>query len=199
MFTGIVQETGTVYGKIPKAGYTVLRITSEKIYDKVSSGDSVCINGVCLTLTSKSRGTLEFGVVEHTLKNTDLKFLRNNDLVNLEPPLKAGDMISGHIVTGHVDRVLKIRRIIKGSKTSRFVLSLPEEFKMLVFPRASICLDGISLTVADLNKREFTVEIIPFTLDNTNLRVKRTGDFLNVEFDYLLKGLQSILGHKLNK
>ncbi|MFA6281731.1 MAG: riboflavin synthase, partial [Candidatus Omnitrophota bacterium] len=145
------------------------------------------INGTCLTLTEKKANTLFFDAVKSTLDKTNIKRLRIKEIVNLEPALKVGEKLGGHFVLGHVDVEARLKRILRKSDFWQLEVELPPAFKKNVVENGSVALNGISLTVKKVAANFFTVDIIPFTYENTNLKHKRVGDWINVEFDYLLK------------
>jgi len=187
MFTGIVREIGKVK-KIAKGGSSIkLGIESIVVLKEANLSDSISVNGVCLTLSAKDKNTLLFDAISSTLKNTNLKRLKKGDYVNLEPALSLGEKVGGHFVLGHIDIELKLRRLIKKSGHWQLEIDLPSMFRKNVLANGSIAIEGISLTIKKILPRTFTVDVIPFTYENTTIRYKRIGDFLNIEFDYLFK------------
>ena len=187
MFTGIVREIGRVK-KITKGGSSIkLGIESSLVLSEANISDSISINGVCLTLSSKDKNILLFDAISSTLKNTNLKRLKKGNHVNLEPALSLGEKVGGHFVLGHVDAELRLRRLIKKSGHWQLEIDLPSAFRKNILANGSIAIEGISLTIKKVLPRTFTVDIVPFTFENTIIRYKRVGDFLNIEFDYLLK------------
>ncbi len=186
MFTGIITEVGKVKSVIRKGYSARLEITCVKTGEGLDPGDSVAVNGVCLSIVDRKEN-LFFDVVGNTLDKTVLKRLKAGDAVNLESPLKLGDTLSGHMVSGHVDG----ERVVKGSREASggWVLDvgiLPGDEKYLV-ARCSVAVDGVSLTVGELYRGFFRIFLIPHTLDNTTLKSKRPGDHVNVEFDMMAK------------
>lgn len=187
MFTGIVKETGRV-DKLARGNSSIkLGIKSGVLFEGANPSDSICVNGACLTLTHKEGGVLFFEAVASTLDNTNLKRLKKGESVNLEPALNLGDKLGGHFVLGHVDAELKLIRAVKKSGHWQLEINLPAAFRKSIVENGSIAVDGISLTVKKILPQSFSVHVIPFTYDHTNLRFKRPGSFLNIEFDYLLK------------
>ena len=187
MFTGIIKELGKVE-KITRASSLIkIGISSKVIFNDAKVSDSIAINGTCLTLTEKKANTLFFDAVKSTLDKTNLKRLRIKEIVNLEPALKIGEKLGGHFVLGHVDVEARLKRILRKSDFWQLEVELPPAFKKNVVENGSVALNGISLTVKKVAANFFTVDIIPFTYENTNLKHKRVGDWINVEFDYLLK------------
>ena len=187
MFTGIVREIGKVK-KITKGSSSIkLGIESNLVLGEANLSDSISVNGVCLTLSSKDKNTFSFDAISSTLKNTNLKRLKKGDYVNLEPALSLGEKVGGHFVLGHIDTELKLRRLIKKSDHWQLEIDLPSMFRKNVLVNGSIAIEGISLTIKKVLFRTFTVDLVPFTFEFTTIRYKRIGDFLNIEFDYLLK------------
>ena len=187
MFTGIIREIGKVK-KIVKRGSSIkLGIESSLVLSVANISDSIAVNGVCLTLSSKDKNILLFDAISSTLNNTNLKRLKKDNYVNLEPALSLGEKVGGHFVLGHVDLELKIKKLIKKSGHWQLEIDLPSKFKNNILVNGSVSIEGISLTVKRVLPRTFTVDLVPFTYDNTTIKYKRVGNFLNIEFDYLLK------------
>jgi len=192
MFTGIVEELGRVKSIARRGKAWLLEIAAVKILQATGLGDSIAVNGVCLTVVgispaSAREGWVSFEVMEITFKNTNLGLLRAGQQVNLERSLKAGERISGHFVLGHVDCLGTIRK--KSLRNGSMELEIVVEPKFITYclPRGSVALDGISLTLAKISASTFTVCIIPHTLKNTTLNFKPPSDKLNIEFDILAK------------
>jgi len=187
MFSGIVEELGELK-KISKRGnITLFEFQAEKILEDVNIGDSISVNGTCLTIIRKESESLYFEVMPQTLKLTNLGTLRIKDKVNLERALKIGDRISGHFVTGHIDCIGIIRRKNYINNNLSFEIAIPTKFMPYCLPQGSIAIDGISLTIVDKRASTFTVYIIPHTLKNTTLGFKGPSDKVNIEFDILAK------------
>lgn len=187
MFTGIIKELGTVREFARHGGMRRLTIESSAIADSVKVGDSVAVNGACLTATKIAGGRIFFDILEETMRKSSFFGLKINDRVNLEDALKAGEPLGGHFVQGHVDCVGSIKRIEKNADSYSLTFSIPERFGDLVVDKGSVAIDGVSLTVGDRSSGTFTVYIIPHTLKCTALAFKRTGDPVNIEFDILGK------------
>jgi riboflavin synthase len=187
MFTGIVKELGIVRGLSGLGNIYKLSVEAGDIVEGLKIGDSVAVNGACLTLTGKNRNVLEFDVMAESVRRTALGKLGAQDAVNLEDALKAGSPIGGHFVTGHIDCIGRIRQITRRSHEVSIEISFPEEYRPLVVEKGSITLDGISLTVGKVSGNCVTVYIIPHTLEITTLGKKRTGDEMNIEFDLIGK------------
>ncbi|MDD4954798.1 MAG: riboflavin synthase [Candidatus Omnitrophica bacterium] len=187
MFTGIIKELGSVEKISKNSALTKIGVKVNAIFEEAGVSDSISVDGVCLTVTDKRHGVLFFDAVKSTTQKSNLKRLKLRDFVNLEPALKIGEKLGGHFVLGHVDVEAKIKRIIKKSNYWQAEINLPSSFKNYIIDNGSISISGISLTVKKVMPRFFTVDIIPFTYENTSLKYKRVGDWVNVEFDYLLK------------
>jgi riboflavin synthase len=191
MFTGIIQETGTV-GKIEHGEKSIaLTIRAKNSARGLKTGGSLAVNGCCLTAvkisaSGKSR-LVQFDLLAETWKRTNFQFLETGSLVNLERPLQAGGEFGGHFMTGHIDGVGKISRWEKSGADHVLEIDAPENVMRYVIEKGSIAIDGISLTVAGVAKKGFCVWIIPHTLKVTALRGKKTGDAVNLEADLLGK------------
>ena len=186
MFTGIITEVGTAK-RITRYGKTAcLEVKCEKIRDALEPGDSVSVNGVCLSVVKKDI-TVAFDVVKNTMRSTNLKRLRPGQPVNLECALRLGDDLSGHMVSGHVDGERCVRANRSTARGWALEIAMLPGDRKHFFPKGSVSVDGISLTVAELLDNAFRVFVIPHTLDNTTLKYRKAGDFVNVEFDIMLK------------
>lgn len=187
MFTGIIEELGQVK-KISRCGNNILlEIQAYNVLENTRIGESISVNGVCLTVIKNESDTLTFEVMPQTLKTTNLWSLKIKDKVNLERSLKIGDRLSGHFVSGHIDciGIIRKKKYVKGNLC--FEIATPQEFIKYCLRRCAIAVDGISLTVADKRGNIFAVYIIPHTLKNTTLGFKNPSDKVNVEFDLLTK------------
>ncbi|MFH0828017.1 MAG: riboflavin synthase, partial [Candidatus Omnitrophota bacterium] len=193
MFSGIIEELGRVRSVARRGNAALLAIEASKILEDVKIGDSISVNGCCLTIVKKERNVVSFEMMAETARITNLGGLRVSDKVNLERSLKVGDRISGHFVLGHVDclGIIRAKGYFRGNFA--FTISVPPEFLKYVFPKGSVSLDGISLTIADKRAGALSVYIIPHTLKNTTLGFKNPSDKVNVEFDILAKGQDKII------
>jgi len=197
MFTGIVEETGKVVRVKPAAKAIQLTIHANLCARGLKTGDSLALNGCCLTvvkLTSQRSGKLaQFDLLKETWNRTNLQFARSGSLVNLERPLRANGRLDGHFVTGHIDGLGQITRWEKvGQDHVLDITAEPELMRFIVF-KGSIALDGISLTVAAVKKRSFRVWIIPHTYEVTALRERKRGDAVNLEGDLLGKYVEKFV------
>jgi riboflavin synthase len=184
MFTGLVQKTGTV----SKAGGR-LCVDAEL---ELSEGDSVAINGVCLTATAVRPGGFDADVMPETLRRTALGGLAEGDRVNLELPLRASDRLGGHIVQGHVDATGTVDSAVDDGFSRLVRISAPEELLRYVVEKGSIAVDGVSLTVAEVDDDGFTVALIPETLERTTLGSAAPGRTVNLEVDVLAKYVEKL-------
>ncbi len=188
MFTGIIETCGEVADLEPVATGARLWVRAP-FADEVALGESVANNGACLTVVEVSDGAMRFDLLHETLRLTNLGDLATGDPVNLERSLRVGDRLSGHFVQGHVDACAEVLAYEPVGNDHRFAVALPREFAHLVAPKGSICVDGISLTLAELHDDRFVLWIIPHTHEVTNLRRVRPGVRVNLEFDLLAKHL----------
>lgn len=187
MFTGIIEELGRVKKILHKAQVMVLEISAQQTLRDIKIGESVAINGVCLTVVALEKTTFSFEVMRTTYKATNLGLLKIGQVVNLERSLKVGDRVSGHFISGHIDCLGLVRRKGLRNGSMEFEVAIPSDFMRYCLPKGSISLDGISLTLANLGANLIKVCVIPHTLKNTTLNLKGPSDKLNVEFDLLAK------------
>ena len=171
----------------------VLTISAELPPAALKLGASIAVNGACLTVIQRRRSEFTVDVSPETLRCTNLEQLRAGSLVNLERPMRLGGELGGHLVTGHVDAVATVAAIEKHGEFTFFSFQMPIEIAALLVPKGSVAVDGISLTVNECTKERFSVAIIPFTLQHTNLRARRLGDRVNVETDLIGKYVHSFL------
>ncbi|MDF1813995.1 MAG: riboflavin synthase, partial [Verrucomicrobiales bacterium] len=183
MFTGIVEECGIVTGLEPVESGARLKVKST-FSDEVQTGESVAVNGACLTATEVEKdGSMVFDLLHETLRLTNLGDVKPGDSANLERALRVGDRLSGHFVQGHVDDCAELLALEASGQDHRLQISLPVEFRHLVVYKGSICVNGISLTIAELAEDSFTIWIIPHTYEVTNLHALQPGAKINLEFD----------------
>jgi len=187
MFTGIVEELGQVKKIALVSGVTLLEISAKEVLRGIKIGDSIALNGVCLTVVSLKDSAVSFQVIEATRKQTNLGLLKIGQAVNLERSLRVGDRVSGHFVSGHIDCLGLVRKKILRNGNFEFAVVIPPAFMKYCLAKGSITLDGVSLTLANQRSNVISVCIIPHTLKNTTLSFKGPSDKLNVEFDILAK------------
>jgi len=196
MFSGIIAALGVVknitYDDIYSFDIEIKKINLEEFEESnnlIKIGCSISCSGVCLTLTKKKYNILTFDVSKETMNKTNLSNWKIGDLVNLERALRVGDEIGGHFVTGHVDTTLELQKIIEEDGSRILYIKLNDEISPYIASKGSITIEGISLTVNEVNNDYFNVNIIPFTWDNTNLSKIKVNDFVNVEIDLLSRYL----------
>ena len=198
MFTGLIEEIGEVKS-LSRIAVGKLVVKSSKIAGEVGIGDSVSINGVCLTVTSTGNGEMSFDAVPETISRSNLADLDPGDKVNLETSLKAGKPICGHFVQGHVDAVGAVESIRSVGDSWMIFVAAPEQVMRYVVEKGSIAVDGISLTVASCDDKGFAVAVIPHTLSATNLHTRKPGDKVNLEADIIGKYVEKFVGERGKK
>ncbi|MGC9120662.1 MAG: riboflavin synthase [Sulfurihydrogenibium sp.] len=194
MFTGLIEEVGKVKSIQKQNDGMKLVINCRKVIENTVLGDSIAVNGVCLTVVDIDKESLSFDVSNETIKRSNFSFLKVGDYVNLERALTPQSRLGGHIVQGHVDTTGKILSIVPLGSHTNFKVSFPSEYENLVIEKGSIAIDGISLTINYLNKNVIDLNIIPHTLENTNFKYRKVGDTVNIEFDILGKYVAKIMG-----
>ena len=196
MFTGLIEEVGNVVIVRATDRGTQLQIAASRLAKKTRSGDSIAVNGCCLTLTSRRGDRLTFDLLEETIARTNLKTLRQKDPVNVERALSAEGRLGGHFVQGHVDCVSPIIAYEKSGADFRLEIELPKAFAHYVACKGSIAVNGVSLTVAEVLSETFVVWIIPYTKTHTNLDRIQVGDPMNLEFDILAKYVERMIASR---
>jgi riboflavin synthase len=198
MFTGLISSLGVVEAITKGNEYAKLTIKDAKICGQISIGDSVSVNGTCLSVTAFDNQHFSVDVMVQTLKLTAIGSLTKGDLVNLELATKAGQPLGGHIVQGHVDCIGKVVEIKEAEKWLALTVTIPEEKMRYVVPQGSIAIDGVSLTVGEIDdkKNTITVWLIPQTLELTNLGKKSPADLVNIEVDILAKYVERLVNKK---
>ena len=196
MFTGIVKRLGIIEEILIKndSGRIIISI-EDNFEQKIKIGDSIAVNGTCLTVSKISNKNYFFDVLSETFSKTNLKDLKSGNKVNLESGLAVGDVLGGHIVTGHIDCTGSVTEIKEINRDWKFTFSLPKEFIVLLVMKGSITVDGVSLTVAEITDKTFSVYIIPHTFENTIFSNYDIGKKVNLEMDLLGKYVQRILKH----
>jgi riboflavin synthase len=196
MFTGIVEEVGYIHS-LKKFGDGVeFVITAKKIPKTVRVDNSICVNGVCLTVVKRSNYNFTVQAVKETLRKTNLGFLKTGNPVNLERSVRLNDRLGGHIVQGHVDVTGKIVKVITLESSWMFTVAFPKIYRKNLIQVGSITIDGTSLTVAQLSHQQFTVAIIPYTFGHTIFNHYIKGTIVNLEFDIIGKYIESIVKYK---
>ncbi len=195
MFTGIIETTGVLKSISKQKNNLYLEIQSE-ISKQLKVDQSVSHNGICLTVVKKTNKTHFVTAVKETIDKSNIGALQLGDLINLERALVLGDRLDGHLVSGHIDRKSKIINQRDQNGSTEFIIELDPHFKKFIIEKGSITINGISLTVSKLKNKTFSVFIIPYTLEHTNLKLIKKGDFVNVEFDIIGKYIHRMYSQK---
>ena len=195
MFTGIIEAIGKVKAIVRHANSIKLTIAVKKILEDIHIGDSICTNGVCLTVTTFDDSSYTADVMPETMSRTNFKDLRINDLVNCERAMPANGRFGGHIVSGHIDGIGEISKMTRDDKAVRIRIETRPEILRYIVEKGSITIDGISLTVTDVTSFDFGVSIIEHTQDATTLTKKKIGDTVNLENDIVGKYIEKFVGN----
>ncbi len=195
MFTGIVETVGSVKSIRRKDKAIELFIDSALICEDLKLGDSISVNGVCLTATSITKPQFSVDVIHETIRSSSLNKLTSNSKVNLERAMPMNGRFGGHIVSGHVDGVGTIRKILNDGNSIIYTIEAPENVMRYTIDKGSITIDGISLTVASVSERSFQVAIIPFTASETTLSLRKVGDTVNLESDLVGKFIEKMVNN----
>nr|WP_307760223.1 riboflavin synthase [uncultured Peptostreptococcus sp.] len=193
MFTGIVEEVGRVSSIKNSTNSAILTIEAEKVLEESKIGDSISVNGVCLTVTDISSKSFSADIMHESLKRSSLGELKKGSRVNLERALKLRTRLGGHIVSGHIDGVGKIKSIKKDDNAVWYCIEANEKILKYIIEKGSVAIDGISLTVAEENDKDFSVSVIPHTRDASNLSEKKIGSRVNIENDCIAKYVEKLL------
>lgn len=193
MFTGLVEELGVIRGVARGADSARLIIGASLVLEDIKIGDSIAVNGVCLTAVKFGRDYLEADVMAETLAKSNLNILKPGDAVNLERALKLSDRLGGHIVTGHIDCQGYIAHLERYDNSILITIKAPDNFMGYIIKKGSVSIDGVSLTVADFNSDSFIVSLIPHTARMTNLGFRKTGHKVNLEADIIGKYIERLL------
>tara|TARA_B100000902_G_C27213999_1_gene865971 strand:- start:94 stop:678 length:585 start_codon:yes stop_codon:yes gene_type:complete len=192
MFTGIIESVGEIKSIVQNMKNIDLEISSP-ISGKLRVDESICHNGVCLTVIEFNSQSHKVTLVDETLKKSNFSKIKIGSHLNLERSMKANGRLDGHIVQGHVDDVAECTNIVDQSNSWLYTFKISEDFSNYIIEKGSICVNGVSLTCFDIKKDQFTVAIIPHTYKNTNFNLINIGDFVNIEFDILGKYINKIL------
>ena len=199
MFTGILEEIGKVVAFKKSSHGADLVISAKTVLEDIELGESIAVNGVCETVVKFDNTTFEVNISDETLRVSNLSDLKQGDFVNLERALKLSDRLSGHVVSGHVDLTT---RFVKKEKLGEFYnmeFAVMPEFRKYIVKKGSITINGISLTIADINPESFVVAVIPHTFENTNLKELKNNDIVNIETDILAKYIENFVVGKEKK
>ena len=200
MFTGLIEETGSILNIRPGSKSTSVSIKASKVLEDANVGDSIAVNGICLTVTSKSADNFTADVMPETIKRTNLHRLTKGSKVNLERALKLGDRLGGHMVSGHIDSTGEIIKITPDENAVLIEIWLSENLLPYIIEKGSVSIDGISLTVASVTKSSFTVSVIPHTKKMTTLEEAMSGQMVNIECDMIGKYIHNFVtnSHLIN-
>lgn len=192
MFTGIIEEKGTVLS----SGNGKIQIGAKKVLEGTKLGDSICVNGVCLTVTKLNTSDFCADVMNETFSRSNLGALKKGESVNLERAMAANGRFGGHFVSGHIDGTGKITKIQNDGNATWIYINAPKKILNLIIEKGSVAIDGISLTVAKVSEKDFAVSVIPHTSSETTLTSKKVGDIVNLENDVIGKYVQKLLNVK---
>jgi len=195
MFTGIIEDLGKIESLIRYKDRTEFVIQTKFAKD-LKTGDSVSVNGACLTVSEKLRSAFKAEAIPETIRVTSLDHLRVGDLVNLERALPVSGRFDGHIVLGHVDAKAMILNSVNQGSSREIEISIPENCSKYIAPKGSITIDGVSLTIASVTETSFKTAIVPLTAVRTNLCLKKIGEYVNLEFDVIAKYLDNLIKGK---
>lgn len=191
MFTGLIEQITTVENiTITSNG---AKITFSADFDDVKIGDSIAVNGVCLSIVEIKNNLFSADIMKETLNLTNLKYLKHGDIINLERAMNVNSRFQGHIVSGHIDTTATIQNIMQDGFSKRITLNCNTD---LIIKKGSITINGISLTVTNVSNNDFEVSLIPETIKNTNLKNIKVGDIVNIEYDVLAKYIQKFVSPK---
>ena len=191
MFTGLIEKVANVKNFLITSNGAKIEFSAD--FDSVKIGESIAINGVCLTMTSVNNGCYCADVMKETLNVTNLKYLKTGDKINLERAMKLSSRLDGHIVSGHIDTIATVKNIIQDGFSKRISFNCNTD---LIIKKGSIAINGVSLTVASVSSDSFEVSLIPETLKNTNLENLKIGDMVNIEYDLFAKYIQKFCQNK---
>jgi riboflavin synthase len=193
VFTGLIEEVGNMLWIRATERGTQLQIAAERLAEQTSSGDSIAVNGCCLTVSSRRPGQLTFDLLDETLDRTNFKSLRRDSPINLERALAVNGRIGGHFVQGHIDCTARVVSFERSGTDHRLEIEIPSEFAHYAAYKGSIAINGISLTIAEVLTNSAAVWIIPHTRRHTNIGIVQAGEMVNVEFDILAKYVERML------
>tara|TARA_X000001036_G_scaffold102585_1_gene95838 strand:+ start:148 stop:738 length:591 start_codon:yes stop_codon:yes gene_type:complete len=196
MFTGLVEEVGTIEQITSNLDGLRISVNAEKVMEGLKVDDSVSCSGICLTVIDMNISSFTVQLVEETLNRTTAKNWKNDSAINLERALLPSSRMGGHFVQGHIDCTSKITDIKMTDESAIFSFTLPGTYQKYIVEKGSICLDGISLTVASINNKEFSIAVIPHTIEVTNWKKSKVGDLVNLEVDIISKYVENLMDKK---
>lgn len=193
MFTGIIRELGIIKKIQEKDNLATFTVKAPKTLRNKKIGESIAVNGVCVTIIEIKNDEFRFDAIDETIERSNLSDLRIGDSINLEPALKLNESLDGHIVQGHVDTVAPVTNVQKTPTQTTISIKLLPEIKRYIAMKGSITINGVSLTVSNLEKNNFSVALIPHTLQQTNLQNLKKGDNVNLEIDIIARYLEKMI------
>lgn len=193
MFTGIIREKGIIANIEKFKTKTIFTINSKQVLKNKKIGDSIAVNGVCVTATKKNENSFSFDAIKETLNKTNFKFSKKGDKVNLESALTLQSAIDGHLVQGHVDNTGTVKNLSTVKNRKILTIEFPKELKKYMALKGSIAINGVSLTISELGTKTLSVDLIPLTTTNTNLGSLKKGDKVNLEIDIIARYLEKII------
>jgi len=200
IFTGIVIEKGIVASIVQTGQFVKIAVKAPKSVRRAEIGSSIAVNGVCLTVTKIEKDVFVADVMPETVKRSNIALLNSGSIVNLEPALRLGDEVGGHLVTGHIDGIGKIKSVKQDGNAIWYEIEANDSILNQIVKKGSVALDGVSLTVADVDDSIFSVSVIPFTAHETIIGDKKNGDKINIETDIIGKYVEKfVLGNRSNK
>lgn len=193
MFTGIIEEVGTVKSIVRSSNSAVFTINAKLVTSDIKLGDSIAVNGLCLTVIDYGKTEFSADIMPESLRRSSLGSLKNGSKVNLERAMPAVGRFGGHIVSGHIDGTGRISKIRRESNAVWYTVEADKSILKYIVTKGSVALDGISLTIAEVTANNFSVSVIPHTAENTILPTKNTGDFVNIENDCIGKYIEKLI------
>ncbi len=194
LFTGIIQETGSLKNKIEKKNKYQLKIEASQVLNGITRGESIAVNGVCLTVVQFTGSSFTADVMPETVKKTNLQDLKKGARVNLEQPVKIDSFFGGHLVTGHIDDTGLIKNITQEKNAYLITINITDELEKYMVDKGSVAINGVSLTIMKVDKNSLKVSLIPETWKETNLQYVKPGDRVNIETDLIGKYVYKIIG-----
>ena len=192
MFTGIIEETGTIIGMKRQVDSIRLTVRADKVLGNTIIGDSIAVNGVCLTVTSMTDSSFCADVMHETMRRSSFKDIHNGSTVNLERAVAVGGRLGGHIVSGHIDGTGTVFRIVRDGIAHIYHITASNDLLRFIVEKGSVCIDGVSLTVVSVTDTEFSVSLIPHTSGHTTLSEKKAGSVVNLETDVIAKYIMKL-------
>lgn len=199
MFTGLIEEVGVMEKIVSNADGREMQILSKKVFKDINIGDSISVDGACLSVTSKRGEYFSAQAVTETLNRSTLRYFKTGELVNLERAMLPTDRFGGHFVQGHVDGIAEVVAVDKSGNSAIMQIGLPKEIVKYAIIKGSITVNGVSLTISDISDISVKISLIPLTLKNTNLGLKKKGDLVNIEVDFIAKYVEKFVNSKFSE